>query len=235
VEAGDKWTGEAVGSVGLAGGFNKGPNEGGVTVRKTETRTVGGIKGRCGKRGVGRRKRRGFNGNRDRARGGGQTEGSKEGIVRNDEEERGKGATLLDAPHNGDIARRGATEEGGDLDIKKGGADEAKEPAGEGGLVEDLENPGVIDGVERLGRVEQENVLLNVISNSLVEELIEVFNVGMTVDAGKETFLSRVEESGDSGHDSAGDGAGQETIVSVSDTDRTGIRDQAGVFFGEQE
>jgi len=92
----------------------------------------------------------------------------------------------------------------------------------------------VIDGVERLGRIEQEDIFLDVISDALVEELVEVSDMGVTVDAGEEALLSGVEEAGKSGHDSAGDGTGQETVVSIGDTDRPGVGDQPVSFLGSR-
>ena len=98
-----------------------------------------------------------------------------------------------------------------------------EEPAGKGCLTEDLEDPGVVDGVESLSRVKQEDEPLDVLNDALVEEPVEVFDVGVTIDTGEETLLSRVKEGGDGGHNGPSDSAGQQAIVGVGDTDGTGI------------
>ena len=150
-------------------------------------------------------------------------------------EKRGKRTTLLDAPRDGNKTGGGAAEKGGHLDVLEGTADKMEEPVREGSLVEDLEDPGVVDRVKRFGRIKKENEPLGIVSDALEEEIVEVFDVGIAVDASEEALLGRIKESGDGRHNGARNGAGQETVVCVGDTDRTGVRDQTSIFLGEQE
>ena len=138
-------------------------------------------------------------------------------------------------PLDGDETRGGPAEEGGNLDVLEGTADKVNEPVRKGGLAEDLENPRVINGVKGLGSVQKEDEPLGVVNNTLVEELVEVLNVGVATDAGQEAPLSRVNEGRDGRHDGVRNGTGEDAVVSVGDTDGTGVGDQTGLLFGKQE
>ena len=114
-------------------------------------------------------------------------------------------------------------------------ANEVAQPDGELGFLQDLENPPMVDGIEGLGGIEQENVPLGVGGNPLIEELVEVLCVGVAVNVGKEALLGRIEEGGNSRHNSASHGTSQETVVRVGDADRAGVGDQAGLLLWEEE
>jgi hypothetical protein len=107
---------------------------------------------------------------------------------------------LLDTSLDGNITGRGAAKKGSHLDIVEGTADKVKKPIGEGRLLEDLEDPGVVNGVERLGRVKKEDELLDIVSDALVEEVVEVLDVGVPADTGEEALLSGVQKGGDRRH-----------------------------------
>jgi len=59
--------------------------------------------------------------------------------------------------------------------------------------------------------------------------------VGVATDAGQEAPLRRVKEGRDGGHDGARNGTGEDAVVSVGDTDGTGVGDQTGLLLGKQE
>jgi len=103
----------------------------------------------------------------------------------------------------------------------KGAANEAGKPVREGSFAKDLVDPGVVDGVEGLGSVEEEKKLLLVAFNSTVEKTVDVLDVRVAVNTDEKALLSWIEESRDSRHDSVGNG--EDTIISVSDTDRAGV------------
>ena len=69
----------------------------------------------------------------------------------------------------------------------------------------------------------------------MIEELVEVLCVGVAVNVGKEALLGRIEEGGNSRHNSASHGTSQETVVRVGDADRAGVGDQAGLLLWEEE
>ena len=83
---------------------------------------------------------------------------------------------MLDSPLDGDIAGGRTAKERGHLDVVEGTADEVVEPAREGCLLKDLEDPGVVDGVKGLGSVKQEGKPLLVICNALIEKTVEVLS-----------------------------------------------------------
>ena len=193
VDARDKRARKAVGQLGLAGRFDKGPGKSRVAVREMEAGTIRRVERLLGKRGIEGRAalrsgKKGGHVGRSSAWGRRRAEDGKEGVVGNNEEEGGERTTLFDAPLDGNIAGGGAAEKGSHLDVMKGTADEVSEPVGKGSLIEDREDPGVIDGIESLGRIEQEDVPLDVINDALVEELVEVCDVGVTMIPARKPF-----------------------------------------------
>jgi hypothetical protein len=133
------------------------------------------------------------------------------------------------------MRQEGAPKEGGYTDVMEGTAYVVEEPVWESCLLEDLEDPGMVDRVEGLGSVKEEDKLLVVVGNSLVEIGIEVFGEGVATGAREEALLSWVKEGDNSRHDGPGDGAGQETVVGVGDTDRASVTYKASFFLGDQE
>jgi len=93
----------------------------------------------------------------------------------------------------------------------------------------------VVDGVEGLGSVQQKDKPLRVVDHALEEELVNVLDVGVTTDTGKEAALGWVKKSGDCRHNGPGNGAGQEAIIGIGHTDRASVRDETRVLLGEQE
>ena len=65
----------------------------------------------------------------------------EKGVIRNDEKERGKGASLLDPPLDGNVAGRGTPKERGHFNMVEAATDETLKPARESCFLEDFEDP----------------------------------------------------------------------------------------------
>jgi hypothetical protein len=101
--------------------------------------------------------------------------------------------------------------------------------------MEHLERPLVVDGVEGFGGVQEEHQVGGIFGDTLEKKLIDVDCVIHTILLPKKTLLGGLDEVRERRHEEVGDGGGQDPVISIRNADGAGIRNQAGVFFREEE
>ena len=159
----------------------------------------------------------------------------KQGVVGDDEEERGEGAPLLDPPQNVDPVSQLPPEEGSHLDRRERTPHKVLEPSGEVDFVKDVADPLMVDGVEGFGSVEQKEDPIVLLANSRVKKTIDRFYVVTTTRPYQKTFLGGVNVGANTWHDAAGNGRCQNAVVGVGDTQGPCVRHQPSVLLREEE
>ena len=162
-------------------------------------------------------------------------DGREEGVIGKDEKERGKRTALLDPAKDVDEAGEVTPEAGGDADIHQGGLNKVSEPGRKAGPGQDLKRPLVVNGVEGLGSVKEEEEMLGVFFNTLEEELVDLKSMVHSVLAPEKAFLRGVDQGRNNRHGKCGNGGGEDTIVSVSNTDGAGVGDEPSVLLRDEK
>ena len=160
---------------------------------------------------------------------------SEKRVVGEDEDKRREGAALLDASVDVDEEGGTFTKARGHLDIIEGALDEGGDPRREAGLIDDLEGPVMVDGVKGFRCVKEKQEVLYLAGNTLEEVLVDFDGMVHAILPPKETFLRRVDESGDGGHDGVSHSGGEEPIVGVGDGNGPSVRDKTGVLLRDEE
>ena len=102
-------------------------------------------------------------------------------------------------------------------------------------LIDDLAGPVMVDGVKGFSGVKEKQEVLYLAGNTLEEVLVDFDGMVHAILPPKETFLRRVDESGDGGHDGVSDSGGEEPIVGVGDGNGPSVRDKTGVLLRDEE
>lgn len=167
---------------------------------------------------------------------GGKTgEGGKEGIVGDNEEQGRERVALLDTASDSNPDVRERPKEGGDGDVVERASYVVKQPTGIASLRDYCLNPIVVNGVEGPRRVEEEEVVGELVLDSREEEVVDISSVRGAVLPPKEALLAGVEEVDRGGHDGVRDDRGEDAIVGVSNTDGPGVGHKVGHFLGDEE
>lgn len=119
-------------------------------------------------------------------------EKTEKGVVGDDEEERGKGTSLLDTASDVDPRGRGSPKKGGHSDVAKGARDKAAKPGRVAGFGENMLDPIVVDGVKGFRGVQQQQKTVLPPSEGLVKEGVDIHSMLAAVDASEEALLAWV-------------------------------------------
>ena len=145
-------------------------------------------------------------------------------VLGDDEEERRERATLFDTPKNVDPVGEVPSEGGGNPNILEGSFDKVNEPKWEPGAGQDLEGPGVVNGVKGRGGVEKEDETLGTVLDPSKEVVVDTDSVIHPVLSGKKPLLSWVNQGRNSRHYDVSHGGSKDAVVRVGNADRSGVR-----------
>jgi hypothetical protein len=144
-------------------------------------------------------------------------ESVEEGVVSEDEKKRGKRTSLLNSSLNIYPIRDAPTEKGGNLNVTEGSPNEEPKPRGEVSALKYQMNPGMVAGVEGLGRVEKKEEPVNLLLYPSVEVSVNVDCVVTPAPSSQKAFLSGINQVEDSRHNGPRGERCKDAVISVSD------------------
>ena len=93
----------------------------------------------------------------------------KEGVVSKNKEERGERTALFDASLDVYQIEGASSKEGRHFDVAQGTTNKKPKPSWKLGVIEDLMNPSMVNGVKGLGSVEKKKKAVDFFLNASVE------------------------------------------------------------------
>ena len=157
----------------------------------------------------------------------------EEDVEASREDERRRGAALLDPPADSNCVGGLGREDWTNLNIVEEASDGGDDPPRHADLSQDSEDKGVRNRIEGAGSIEEEQVVLF----SLGEARVEIGGDGVDMvradPVGDESLLVRVESGAKSGSDGFGEAFSYESVRGIRNRDGAGVRDQHGGFLGE--
>ena len=142
-------------------------------------------------------------------------EAGKEGVISEDEEERGEGATLFDSPVDVDRGFGAAAQSGADLYLVHETFYKVDHPNGHTDFGKNVEEEGVVYRVKGFCRVDEKEKVLLLFEEGCVEHICDTFYVCVAFSPVYKTFLAKFSYIIDGGHDGAGDGSSYDAVVEV--------------------
>jgi hypothetical protein len=133
------------------------------------------------------------------------SEGCKEGVITQDEEERREGAALFDSPGNGDVDISAGAEVWGDCYVGEGTLDEEAEPFRKAHFGQHIMDPPMVHRIEGFRGVEEEDKTLLLLLEPPIKEGVEILSVVRSILAPKKPLLGGVEKFDKGWHDGMGD------------------------------